>query len=167
MSKEIFLKGYTEKVIRNYDTLEYYFNDRLAILSALNPVKYQIINCLMIEQYIASVTLTNHLLERMLKLSLISKEIYGMKIGINDFELKLKLDMAYQKYDKLVLSESIKKNYEANLIDDDEKKFLNDKIRDSIRNAFSHAEMEKINKGKRKNMLVYSFNLEEMKKKKN
>ncbi len=100
MSKEIFLKGYTEKVNKNYDSLEFYFNDDLVILSALSPVKYEVINCLMIEQYQASITLTNHMVERMLKLALIEKEIYGLKISLDDIELNKKLKEATQKYDK-------------------------------------------------------------------
>ena len=165
MSKEIFLKSYKEKVNRNYDQLDYYFNDRLAILSALNPVKYQIINCLMIEQNIASVTLTNHLLERMLKLALIEKEIYGLKIGKDDIELKLKLDFSYKKYDNLVLSQSIKEAYKSELINDKEKEYLYNIVRDNIRNAFSHAEMEKINKGKQESITMFSYKFGEVEEK--
>lgn len=91
MSKEIFLKGYTEKVIRNYDKLERYFNDDLIILSALNQAKSQIINCLMIEQNSASITLTNYFVERMLKTALIQQEVYGLKISENNSTFNIKL----------------------------------------------------------------------------
>ncbi len=162
MSKEIFIKGYIEKVNKNYSSLEYYFNDDLVILSALNPVKYEVINCLMIEQYQASVTLTNHLVERMLKLALIEKEIYGLKISIDDTELEKKLKEATKKYDKNVMFESIKLAFAENLISDKERDYLDKIIRDNIRNGFSHAEMEKVNKGKPENFEMHSYKFGEV-----
>ncbi|WP_299186863.1 hypothetical protein [uncultured Aquimarina sp.] len=165
MSKEIFLRSYLEKVNQNYNKLEYYLNDRLVVLSPLNLIKDQIINCLMIEQNIAAITISNHFLERMLKLALIEKEIYGLKIRKDNNQLNLKLDKAYKKYDRLILSDSISEGYNRNLINEEEKKYLKDRIKDDIRNAYSHAEMEKVNKGKPENMNMFQYNLNEVNEK--
>ncbi|WP_158974840.1 hypothetical protein [Cellulophaga sp. L1A9] len=165
MSKEIFLKGYTEKVNKNYSSLEYYFNDDLIFLSALNIAKYEIINCLMIEQYNASITLTNHMVERMLKLALIEKITNGLKISEKDIkELEKTLSEASNLYDAEVMSQSIKLVFEEGLISEEEKSYLDKVIRDNIRNGFSHAEMEKINKGKVDQIEMYSFKFTEVQK---
>ena len=163
MSKEIFKKTYLEKVEANYSYLEPYFNDTLILLSAIKPIKYQIINCLMIEQFIASINCTNHFLERLMKLTLIENYVKGIKYDEAE-KLTEKLDIAYEKYDGLLLSQSIKACYEeAKLITENEFIELN-KIRELIRNSYSHAQMSKINRGLPKTMSMFMFDFEEVKK---
>jgi len=148
MSKDIFINSYKKKIDKNYYKLKPIFDDNLFILSALNAIKYEVINCLMINQYISSIMSTNHMVERMLKLALIEREIYGLKLSSNNDILYKKLNKAYTSYDKLTLSQSVNKMFDKKLINKDEYHYINNTIRDNIRNAFSHAEMEKINIGK-------------------
>ncbi|MFS4483654.1 hypothetical protein ACKGJY_11590 [Hyunsoonleella sp. 2307UL5-6] len=158
MSKEIFIKSYLEKVEKNYSYLEPYFNHSLILLSAINPVKYEIINCLMIEQFIAAINCTNHFLERLMKLALIQKKTKGLKYDKVE-KLSKKLDVAYHNYDKLNLWESIDKCLkEAKLITTEEFNTLNN-MKDKIRNSYSHAQMQKINQGlpNKIPMRMYSF----------
>lgn len=163
MSKETFIKAYTEKVERNYSYLEPYFNHNLILLSAINPVKYEIINCLMIEKFIASINCTNHFLERLMKLALIQKKTKGLKYDEIE-ELSSKLDDAYNDYDKLNLWESIDKCFkEAKLITKDEFDVLN-KIKYKIRNSYSHAQMQKINQGIPNKIPMKMYSLKEVTK---
>ncbi len=163
MFKEIFIKGYLEKIERNNSFLEPYFKHSLILLSAINPIKYEIINCLMIEQYIASINCTNHFLERLMKLALIQKETEGLKYDEIE-KLSSKLNIAYINYDKLNLCDSIDKCYnEARLITKNEFETLN-KMRSEIRNSYSHAQMQKINQGLPENISMQMYSFKEAKK---
>ncbi|WP_299218466.1 hypothetical protein [uncultured Aquimarina sp.] len=162
MEKEEYIIQYEKRVNKNYDELSFFINDNLHILSNLKSVKYEIINCLMIEQFQASITITNHFLEKMLKSALISKYIEGLKFSDSD-ELNLKLKEAYKKYDDKTLKQSIDSALEIDIINKDEFNYIN-KVRDDIRNAFSHAQMDKINKGKPERIKMFSFNINEVQK---
>ncbi|TMM52033.1 hypothetical protein FEE95_21725 [Maribacter algarum] len=165
MSKEILIKGYVEKVNKNYNSLEYYFDDELKFLQPLNLAKYEVINCLMIEQFNAAITLTNHMTERMLKLALIEKTTHGLKISEKDInELNKTITEASNLYDSEKMSQTIKLVYNEGLITEQEKTYLDKVIRDKIRNSFSHAEMEKVNKGKKDQIELRSFKFTEVQK---
>ncbi len=58
--------------------------------------------------------------------------------------------------------QSIKLAFEKNLIIDKERDYLDNKIRDNIRNGFSHAEMEKVNNGKPDYFEMPSYNFGEV-----
>ena len=162
MSKEIFYKDYTEKIKHNFDLLEPFLENSLMILDALEDVKHEIINCLMIEQNIASINCTNHFLERLLKLALIQNDLAGMKIDSKNTEVFTNtLEEANKKYDGLVMSQSIDKCFKNGIINKQEKEYLS-KIQKEIRNSYSHSEMEKVNKGKVDNIKMFSFDIKQV-----
>jgi len=89
----------------------------------------------------ASFCLTNHLLERVLKLSLIKYELEGL--NISDPIFKEKQILAYKKYDDMLLWKTLSSAYENNIIINEEYNMLL-KFKDKYRNPFSHANVSKL-----------------------
>ena len=105
MEKKIFENGFNEKLNKNFKERSKYYDFRLQIFSELKTIIFEINNCLLFELNRASITLTNFLLERLLKLALIYNEV-----GIGPIELH-KLNKAFKdpnvKYNSINLSNSI------------------------------------------------------------
>jgi len=75
------LKEYAEvRIDRNYSKLERFFNHDLTFMLSLLSIRWEILNCLLLENNNASITLTNHFVERMLKLYLIKLETKGINL---------------------------------------------------------------------------------------
>jgi len=84
----------------------------------------------------ASITLSNHILEKLLKVSI----IYKLGLGLSDAEFsRINLE-----YDGTNLYNNIEKLRSLELINEAEENVLKEYIREVIRNGFSHAESEKI-----------------------
>ena len=114
---------------KNYlrDTRFYYFKEFESNI-------WQIVQCLIIEAYSASITLTNHIFERIFKLALIQN-----KIGVTPVELD-KLNKTYastHKYSNWNMDKTIAECYKIGLIEIEHKNKLTE-YRKSIRNGFSH-----------------------------
>ena len=142
MEKSLFENDFLEKLSKNYDKHSQYFNYDSSVFSDLSQQIFEINKCLILELYHTSITSTNNLLERLLKLSLIYKES-----GIDPIEPELlgdKFSSANKKYSSITLGQSLKACLEYKLITDKEYNFLNDIVRDCIRNGFSHADTSKI-----------------------
>ena len=142
MNKEIFEKGFKEKIDKNFLELSKYYDFNLEIFCEFSTLIFEINNCLLLELNRAAITLTNHLLERLLKLALINNET-----GIGSIELE-KWNDAFQepneKHGKSDLANSIEKCRKIKLVSQKEKIFLFDTIRVLMRNGFSHADSSKI-----------------------
>jgi hypothetical protein len=93
-------------------------------------------NCLVIDAHFASITLSNHILERLLKIALIYNDSLheGQEASIK----------AYNKYQGMALRASITNCFNKKLIDLEEKKFMEDFINDLVRNGFSHSSFENV-----------------------
>lgn len=142
MEKSLFENDFLEKLSKNYEKHSQYFNYNSTVFSDLSQQIFEINKCLILELYHTSITSTNNLLERLLKLSLIYKES-----GIDPIEpelLGVKFSSANKKYSSVSLSQSLKYCLEYKLITDKEYNFLYDIVRDCIRNGFSHADTSKI-----------------------
>lgn len=74
MNKEVFEKNFIEKLNKNFPELSKYFDFNLEIFCEFNTQIFEINKCLLLEFYRAAITLTNNLLERLLKLALINNE---------------------------------------------------------------------------------------------
>lgn len=143
MDKSIIEKNLTNSLNENFDKVSKYLEPRFEVFCELGSVVYEVNNCLILGLYKASITLTNYLLERLLKIALIYNEA-----GIGPIEDLSNLDEIFrepnEKYNAIVLSQSIKKCRELELVTESEAKVLDKKIRDLLRNGFSHADSTKI-----------------------
>jgi hypothetical protein len=111
--------------------------------------------CLLLDLYQASITLTNHLLEKSLKLLLIYNE--SGKKYVNDLSKINELyGEASRKYNSKDLNDTINITCSKGLITKEEKKVLH-VYRDRLRNGFSHSDMGKIFKDAKIPLIMGSF----------
>ena len=83
---EKLVTGLRENAYANYDKLSYYMNDNLD-WDEMNYLKSEILGCLLLNYCQASITLTNHFLERILKLGLIYNDVKRSSIShIDDLD---------------------------------------------------------------------------------
>lgn len=145
MEKQIFEKAFMGNLNKNFPSRSKYFDFEFYVFSELGGIVFEINKCLILEFYRASITLTNNLLERLLKLSLIYNdagigpkpvETWGNAFGEPN-----------KKYSSISLGTSIEKCKKLGLITEREKVFLFDTIRELMRNGFSHADSTKILNG--------------------
>lgn len=115
----------------------------------IDPIRHEISLCLMFGLNQAAITLTNHLLENLLKTTLIayySKDKFPKDSKDKVDDLVEMTREAREKYGDMALGDCINNVRKAGLIDKKQQNFLHE-IRDAFRNAFSHADKEKIFQG--------------------
>ncbi|SFW36676.1 hypothetical protein [Cellulophaga fucicola] len=142
MEKEIFENSFIDKLNNNFPVFAKYFDFNLKVFCEFNTLIFEINKCLILELDRASITLTNNLLERLLKLALINNET-----GIGPLPFEKWNDVfsgPNEKYGSIPLGNSIEKCKKLELITAEEKTFLFDTIRELMRNGFSHADSSKI-----------------------
>ena len=144
MKHIVFEKNFTECLEKNFSRFSKYFEFKTKVFRfrELEPLIFQVNKCLILDLHSASITLTNHILERLLKLGLIYNEA---GIGAIPVEKWNSIFMEpNRKYSDIPLGNSIElcKNFE--LITTEEKGFLFDIIRELMRNGFSHSDPSKI-----------------------
>lgn len=127
---------------RNISSNSKYFDYEYKIFYELEPVVHEIGKCLIVKLNYAAIAVTNHLLERLLKLALIYKSV-----GIGPKSLQ-QLNNIFaaptKKYGSLSLANSIEQCKKENLLDSEEKDFLFNFVREILRNGFSHGDPEKV-----------------------
>ena len=132
----------SEALERNLSFNTKYFNYEYKVFYELEPVVHEIGKCLILKLNYAAIAVTNHLLERLLKLALIHKSV-----GIGPKSLQ-QLNSIFadpaQKYRSLSLGNSIEQCKKENLLDSEEKDFLFKFVREIMRNGFSHGDPEKV-----------------------
>ncbi len=142
MEKELFEKDFIGNLNKNFSELSMYFDFQPKVFFEFNTLIYEINKCLILELDRAAITLTNHLLERLMKLALIYNET---GIGPKPVEQWNEIfDEPNQKYSSIPLGNSIEKCKKLKLISENEKVYLFDTIRELMRNGFSHADSSKI-----------------------
>lgn len=127
---------------KNFEHYSKYFDFEYQVFHEFRPIVFQISKCLILELDYAAITLTNHLLERFLKLALISKAVGIKPIPTENWNTVFS-DPQIQ-YGSINLGNSIELCKKANLIDTTEKDFLFEIVRELMRNGFSHAEPGKV-----------------------
>lgn len=145
MEKEVFEKAFIDKLNKNFQSRSKYFDFDFYVFSELGGTVFEINKCLIHEFYRSSITLTNNLLERLLKLSLIYNEAGIGPKPVEDWSSAF--EEPNTKYSSIPLGNSIEKCRKFNLITENEKVFLFDTIRELMRNGFSHADSTKILNG--------------------
>lgn len=142
MEKGVFEKSFIEKLDKNFPELNKYFEFNLQIFCEFNTLIFEINKCLILEFHRATITLTNNLLERLLKLALINNETGIGPIPIEKWNEVFK--EPNRKYGSIPLGNSIEKCKKLGLLSEQEKHFLFNIIRELMRNGFSHADSSKI-----------------------
>lgn len=142
MEKADFEKNFIENLDKNFPELSKYFDFDLNVFCEFNTLIFEINKCLLLELNRAAITLTNNLLERLLKLALINNEIGIGPIPIEKWNEVF--DSPNTKFGSIDLGNSIERCKKFELISEDEKKFLFDKIRVLMRNGFAHADSSEI-----------------------
>ena len=142
MEKEIFEKAFIDNLNRNFQKQSRYFEVDFYVFSELESSIFEINKCLILELYRASITLTNNVLERLLKLALIYNEAGIDPKPVENWNSSF--EKPNKKYGAIVLAESIDKCRKLGLISDDDYIFLYHTIRKMMRNGFSHADSSKI-----------------------
>ena len=142
MEKAIFEKSFNENLNKNFPSQSKYFEFQFQVFSELGASIFEVNKCLILEFHKASITLTNNILERLLKLALIYNEagIGPKPVG----QWNSVYHEPNKKYGSIPLGNSIDKCKKLGLISTEEKTFLFDIIRELMRNGFSHADSSKI-----------------------
>jgi hypothetical protein len=138
-SSGYFINHATTKTKLNFSKVEKYTSYSFD-LPEFDSLIYEISYCLMIECYQSALTLTNHLLEKLLKYSLIYKNVINK--AVDDLNiLNEKYEEFIDQYGSLKLEDTINRCCSLRLITKNEKKVL--KIfKDKYRNSFSHADIK-------------------------
>ena len=137
-----FLKDLFNKALENnFDNYKHYLqNPRFYYFTDLKSTIGEIIKCLIIEAHSASITLTNHFLERVLKLALIQKESGTQPTKITDWN---ETYSACDKYSSWTMSKTIEECKKLNIITEHQYEDLTH-FRQTIRNGFSHFDPKQI-----------------------
>ena len=142
MEKETFEKAFLDSLNKNFETHVGFFDFDLYTYPELGTSIFEINKCLILGFYRASITLTNHVLERVLKLALIYNEV-----GLGEIPIEICSDVfsvPNEKYGDKHLGNTIELCKKENLITENEKSLLFDRIRELMRNGFSHSDPSKI-----------------------
>ena len=137
MEKKIFEESFSEKLNANFSRQAKYFEFDFEIFQELGSSVFEINKCLIFEFYRASITLTNHVLERLLKIALIYNEAGIGPIPTTDWTSIF--EGPNRKYSTISLANSIELCRKNDLITAEEKEYLFNTVRILMRNGFSHA----------------------------
>jgi hypothetical protein len=153
MRKEIFEKAFEEKLNKNFPKFSKYFDFKLKAFNELNTQLFEVNKCLLLEFNRAGITLTNNLLERLLKLALIYDEV---GVGPKPIESWNEIFAEpNRKYNQIKLGNSIELCKKKELITEKEKVVLFEHIRVLMRNGFSHADSTEILAGLPNDSVMY------------
>ncbi|WP_158963215.1 hypothetical protein [Myroides fluvii] len=142
MNKEFYIQHLTDNINNNIDRYFPYIDSRdLYSFCSLKTLINENINCLLLNNYIASICVTNHILERFVKLSIIEHGTTGLNYS-DDNLYNIKLLESYD-FDNEILNNTLAKLKNINLISDVEYKCLKD-FKNNYRNPYSHSETKKI-----------------------
>ncbi|WP_276374303.1 hypothetical protein [Chryseolinea sp. H1M3-3] len=160
MEREIFTKGFIKSVDEYFESLRPFYDHDLRYLPELATLKFEILNCLMLGFYQASICTTNHFVERMLKLSLMKNHTKGYNYSdMETYTVKLKES---KKFDDLTLNQSLALALEKELISNEQYEYLK-KIKNHIRNPYSHAHISKITQGAPESVKMFRFSFDDIK----
>lgn len=138
LSKDFLLNHLKEKTETNYNKIEKYLQHEF-YLPEFDSLVFEISICLLVENYQAAITLTNHLLEKTLKYGL----IYFTAGKNKDFDKRNEeYNKAIDKFGSIELEDTINRCCSVGLISKKEKENLK-YLKNKYRNSFSHADIKK------------------------
>lgn len=142
MNKALFEKTFNAILNKNFQNRSKYFDFDFHVFNELAGLVNEINSCLIFEFHHSAITLTNNLLERLLKLALIYNEVGIGPKPIEDWGNVF--EGPNKKYSSITLGNSIEYCKKLELITANEKTYLFETIRELFRNGFSHADPSKI-----------------------
>ncbi len=138
---------------QTYDLLFERFDNGMPS-GAFGIIRHEIRNCLTYGMFQAALTLTNHYMEKFLKVALINSEVTFM---MTDFQLfNEQREAAIKKFGKKVLFENINSSYEKGIITENEKTALLE-FKNRYRNTFSHFDHQSLIDDKDVQLHQFSF----------
>jgi hypothetical protein len=158
--KKSFNEAFSKYFDSNFSKVEKYIDYDIKVFYELESTLIQQYKCLITESYIASITLTNHILERLLKLALI-KNYIGLKPAKDIQTFATMFKEPHRLYSDKHLAHTLDHCRKEGLITQVQKDFLFDYIRETIRNGFSHSDTDKVFKAAPDESLIYHQNLTE------
>ena len=129
-----------KRITQNIERLKYFYQYKFYFFSDIENIIHENIDCILLELNNASICMTNHLMERMLKHSLIH---YNLKYHIGDPKFEEELQIHHNKFDDKYLNEIIDSAKKQKIITKEQADKLH-KFRTEYRNPFSHAQIGKI-----------------------
>lgn len=139
--KNLFQKQFENGITKKFDKLiEYLRNPRFYYFTELELNIQQVIKCLLCESYSASITLTNHILERTLKLALIQNESGLQPKSIENWNETYKNSHRFSSWPMHKTITECKNQKLITIEQLEELKYY----KNSIRNGFSHYDTDKI-----------------------
>jgi hypothetical protein len=126
----------------NFDNFSNCLELNLKVFYELKGLIIELTKCQILELHVASITLTNTVLERLLKLALMYNEIGIGPIPIDQWNEVF--ESVNKKFGSLNLGNSIDQCNFIGLINQEERNFLYDYVKETLRNGFSHADARKI-----------------------
>jgi hypothetical protein len=139
-----FEKGLSE----NFDSIKHYINGRYrqpVIFVGLRPKIEEAISCLIMNADTAGITITNLILERLLKVALITDMVGLDRMKVHQWNEAY--SKAHAKFASKVMGETIPMCRKRGLVTLEEEIELNE-YREMIRNGFSHFDVDQILKEK-------------------
>ena len=136
-----YIEHFGKEIVKNLDELNFYYKHEFIFFCEFRTIIYENLNCLLLGLYQASICMTNHKLERMLKHALIDFEMKGCYIGNPAFNEKLK--EGYRLYDNKSLNDNISAACKKGIITEEEGGKLKE-LKNKYRNPYSHASVKKI-----------------------
>jgi hypothetical protein len=132
-----FTKEIAKNAFENYVMIRHCYINEYEV-PEIDPLRYEICICLTLSLYQAAITLTNHLIEKYLKIALVYYET-NEKIGGTNLESIFKTGV--DTYSDTDFSSTINACCTKGIITKSQKKDLHT-FRRNIRNPFSHADMK-------------------------
>lgn len=156
VDKDFFERLSSQFIEKNFKEIEPFFPSRSDFFHEMIPLFREINTCLIFECYMASITLTNHMLEKLLKLSLVYSETGLTREPFKN--IREHYGNAHSKFQNSDLSQTINSCCSAGLITKEQKKYLQNEVLEQLRNGFSHSDPNKIIEPKKGKQLYTSTN---------
>lgn len=142
MEKIVLEKSIKEHLDNNFDQFYKYFNNDYQVFTELKYSVEEVAKCLVLEFDKAAITLTNNILVRLLKLSLIYNEVGIKSVSIEKWNSFF--NEPNRKYGSLPLGKVIELCKKHDLITQFEKDYLTDSVKKLIINGYSNADPAKM-----------------------
>jgi hypothetical protein len=123
----------------NYGLIEPYLEFKSVIFHGLKDYLNEANACILMSAPVALITLTNFILERILKTALIYNEVGFIPSSKDDYSTGDSFREADKTYSNKTLEKTVELCVDAELITEPHCKYIEERIRKQLRNGFSHA----------------------------
>lgn len=141
MNIETYKQRVNSSIDLNFESIKPYKEFRSVIFGHLIFSINEVCSCLMLNSNIAAITMTNYLLENLLRLALTED---WHELAPIPYPPQEHWQMAHDKFSKLMMYDKIVACHEKGLISEEQRIYLNKVIKEQYRNGFSHSDTDKI-----------------------